>query len=315
MNGKLTVISTFSGCGGSSLGYKLAGFKELLAIDFDTNSIETFKLNFPEIPVWQKDITKVKAQEIIDFCKIKIGELDILDGSPPCQGFSTAGKRQVLDPRNELFKSFVYLIHELQPKVFIMENVQGQIKGKMKGLFKEILTTLKTENYKVKVKLMNTKFYQVPQSRPRLIYIGVRKDLIKEPSYPIPNMKIINVMEALKGVVNKTYAKEFTPNILELWNKMSPGEKGSKYKNGSYFNWIKISPNKPINTIAKKETGCLLHWKEKRFLTIEEAKRLCSFPDDFRFIGNYRQQWARLGNAVMPNFMKAIALNIKENIL
>lgn len=80
MNGNYIVISTFAGCGGSSLGYKWAGFKELLAIDFDNNAIETFKLNFPEVPCWQRDITKVKANEILDFCKIKKGELDILDG-------------------------------------------------------------------------------------------------------------------------------------------------------------------------------------------------------------------------------------------
>lgn len=316
MNGNPTVISTFSGCGGSSLGYKLAGFKELLAIDFDKNSVETFKLNFPEISVWQRDITEVKAQEILDFCNIKKGELDLLDGSPPCQGFSTAGRRKVLDPRNRLFESFVYLIHELQPKVFIMENVSGQIKGTMKGVFKEILTTLKKENYQVKVKLMNAKYYQVPQSRERLIYIGIRNDLNKEPIFPIPSLKTISVRESLKNVVNKTYAKDLTENILNLWDLLKRDETGDKYKGKNrYFNWTKINPNKPIRTIAKKEGGCLLHWREKRFLTIEEAKRLCSFPDDFQFIGNYRQQWARLGNAVMPNFMKAIALNIKENIL
>src|SRR3990167_2497045 len=98
-----TVISLFSGCGGSSLGYKLAGFKELLAIDFDKNSVETFKLNFPDVPIWQKDIKEVGSQEILDFCKIKKGELDILDGSTPCQGFSMAGSKRVGDDRNSLF--------------------------------------------------------------------------------------------------------------------------------------------------------------------------------------------------------------------
>jgi len=138
INGKPTVISTFSGCGGSSLGYKWAGFREFLAIDFDENSVETFKLNFPDIPVWQRDINDVKGGEIIKFCKINKGELDLLDGSPPCQGFSTAGKRRVNDPRNSLFESFVRLINDLQPKVFVMENVSGMIKGRMKGMFLEV---------------------------------------------------------------------------------------------------------------------------------------------------------------------------------
>lgn len=172
-----TLISTFAGCGGSSLGYKLAGYKELLAIDFEKNAVETFALNFPEVPVWQKDITKVTGKEILEFCKIKKGELDLFDGSPPCQGFSTAGKRKLTDTRNDLFKDFVRLIIDLQPKVFVMENVSGMMKGGYKGKFNEIVQTLKDTGYNVKVKLMNAMWYEVPQSRERLIFIGIKKDL------------------------------------------------------------------------------------------------------------------------------------------
>ena len=168
-----TVISTFAGGGGSSLGYHWAGFKELLAIDFDKNSCETLKANF-DFPVWERDIKKVTVKEILDFCKIKKGELDILDGSPPCQGFSTAGKRNLNDLRNDLFLDFVRLVEGLNPKVFLMENVSGMIKGGYKGKFNEILKTLKDTGYNVKVKLMNAMWYEVPQSRERLIFIGVR---------------------------------------------------------------------------------------------------------------------------------------------
>lgn len=174
-----TLISTFAGTGGSSLGYKWANYKKLLAIEWDKHAVECFKLNFPEVSIWQKDITKVTSQEILDFCKLQIGELDIFDGSPPCQGFSTAGKRQVTDTRNNLFKHYFRLIKEIQPKVFLMENVSGMIKGTMKGKFKEILTVLKSDNYEVKCKLMNSMYYNVPQSRQRLIFIGVRKDFLE----------------------------------------------------------------------------------------------------------------------------------------
>lgn len=173
---KYTVISTFAGCGGSSLGYKLSGFKELLAIDFNENAYETFKLNF-DCPVWLKDIKTVTSKEILTFCEINKNDLDVLDGSSPCQGFSTAGKRIVTDNRNDLFKEFVRLINELQPKVFVMENVSGMIKGTMKGMFKEIMTTLKKLNYQVKCKLMNAKYYNVPQSRQRVIFVGVLKKI------------------------------------------------------------------------------------------------------------------------------------------
>ena len=151
----VTVISLFCGCGGSSLGYKWAGYNELLAVDFEKNAVETFKLNFPEVPIWQKSVTDITGKEILDFCNIKKGELNVLDGSPPCQGFSTAGKRQVNDSRNDLFKDYVRLVNDLQPKVFIMENVSGMVKGKMKGCFIEIMKSLKSLNYQVKCKLLN----------------------------------------------------------------------------------------------------------------------------------------------------------------
>lgn len=318
-----TIISTFSGCGGSSLGYKLAGFKELLAIDFNQNSVDTFKLNFPEVPVWMRDITEVKAQEILDFCKIKPGELDILDGSPPCQGFSMSGKRRVMDPRNRLFESFTYLIKELQPKVFVMENVPGQVRGTMKGLFKEILASLKGLGYEVKVKIMNAKYYQVPQARQRLIYIGVRKDLNKVPSFPIPSDKVITVKEALEGLKDIGEAKEPNGKVAEMYYQIIPGQGmdvsfNRHFHKSSYFNVRKLSWYKPSFTVTKTfstSAAGLLHPKEFRFMTINEIKRLCSFPDSFQMTGSFTEQWNRLGNAVMPNMMKAIALNIKDNIL
>lgn len=324
MNGKPTVISTFAGCGGSSLGYKLAGFEELLAIDFDKNSVETFKLNFPEVLVWRKDIKEVLSQDILQECHLKVGELDVLDGSPPCQGFSTAGKRKVNDSRNELFIEFVRLIRELRPKVFVMENVSGQIKGTMKGLFKEIILELKSLDYQVKVKLMNAKYYQVPQSRERLIYIGVRSDLMVEPSFPEASNKIISVRQAFEQVNNTdTEIKYPTGRVAKLYHQINPGQGMDIVYNkifgvASYFNVRKLTFNKPSFTVTKtfaSGAAGLLHPEEFRFITIPEVKRLCSFPDDFQMTGSFKEQWARLGNSVMPNMMRAIALNIKENIL
>ncbi|MCU0289411.1 MAG: DNA (cytosine-5-)-methyltransferase, partial [Acidobacteria bacterium] len=198
MNGKYTIISLFAGGGGSSLGYKMAGFKELLAVEYDNNAIETLKINF-DFDVWKKDITEIKDGEILKRCNIKKGELDILDGSPPCQGFSMAGKRKINDLRNNLYKSYIKILLDLEPKVFVMENVSGLIKGKMKGRFNEILKELKSLNYKVKCKLMNAKYYNVPQSRERIIFIGVRNDINIEPCFPKENNKIITVKEILKN--------------------------------------------------------------------------------------------------------------------
>lgn len=313
-NLKPTVISIFAGCGGSSLGYKQAGFRELLAIDFNHNAVETFRLNFKDVPVWERNIRNVSGQEILDFCKLKQGELDVFDGSPPCQGFSMAGRRNVNDSRNDLFREFVRLIGELEPKIFIMENVSGMIRGKMKGRFIEITKLLKSLNYEVKCKLMNAKNYSVPQSRPRLIWIGVRKDLNIEPSFPTPSQKIITIREALTDLTI-TEKREIPGRavINKVLLKCNEGENARLYNDGNFFNWQRIDRNKVCPTITK--TACLFHWTENRYLTIQELKRLTTFPDDFQFIGSHREQWARIGNAVMPKFMDALACHIKENIL
>lgn len=95
-----SVISTFAGGGGSSLGYSMAGFHELLAVEWDDNAVATFKLNFPKVPIFHGDIAKLSVEKIFEMTGLKEGELDVFDGSPPCQGFSTAGKRVLDDPRN-----------------------------------------------------------------------------------------------------------------------------------------------------------------------------------------------------------------------
>ena len=172
-----TVISLFAGCGGSSLGYSMAGYRELLAVEWDDHSVATFKLNFPDVPVYHGDIAKLSVEECLRLAGIGPGELDVLDGSPPCQGFSTAGKRRMDDGRNTLFREYVRLLRGLRPKVLIMENVSGMVQGKMKLIFAEILKELKESGYHVSARLMNAMYYGVPQSRQRMIFVGVREDI------------------------------------------------------------------------------------------------------------------------------------------
>ena len=172
-----TVVSLFAGCGGSSLGYSMAGYRELLAVEWDEHAVETFKANFPDVPVWQGDIAELSTEKCLRLTGLRPGELDVLDGSPPCQGFSTAGRRKMDDGRNQLFQEYVRLLRGLRPKVLVMENVSGMVKGKMKLIFVEILKELKASGYKVSARLMNAMYFGVPQSRERMIFIGVREDL------------------------------------------------------------------------------------------------------------------------------------------
>lgn len=315
ISGRPTVISTFCGTGGSSLGYKWAGFHELLAVDFDAHAVECFKANFPEVPVWHKSVIDVTAKEILDFTGLKCGELDLLDGSPPCQGFSIAGKRVVSDPRNDLFSHYARLVNDLQPKVFVMENVGGMVKGSMKGKFIEIMSVLKTMNYNVKAKLMNAKYYGVPQSRERVIFIGVKKDLGKLPIYPNPSKQLITVSNAFSRIKNIGEIPAKTKTQSNVWADQTPPGKSHP----KHFSIKRLHPNKPSNTIPKSVTlngTCqILHPVHKRVLTINEVKSLCSFPEDWQLVGKFEQQWARLGNSVMPKFMQAIAETIKTEIL
>ena len=100
-----TVVSLFAGCGGSSLGYSMAGYRELLAVEWNDNAVETFRLNFPNVHVFHKDIVDLSVAQCLKMIELKAGELDVLDGSPPCQGFSTIGKRDFYDDRNQLYQN------------------------------------------------------------------------------------------------------------------------------------------------------------------------------------------------------------------
>ena len=155
----------------------MAGYRELLAVEWDDHAVETFKANFPDVPVFHGDIAKLSVEEALRITGLQPGELDVLDGSPPCQGFSTAGKRKMDDGRNQLSREYIRLLRGLQPKVLIMENVSGMVKGKMKLIFVEILKELKASGYHVSARLMNAMYYGVPQSRQRMIFVGVREDL------------------------------------------------------------------------------------------------------------------------------------------
>lgn len=223
ISGKPKVISTFAGFGGSSLGYKWAGYEELLAVEWNKLAAENFILNFPDVPVWVRDISTIESAEILKFCNIKKRELDVFDGSPPCQGFSSLGKHEVNDNRNNLFKEYIRLVKGLEPKVFIMENVSGMIKGKMKGIFIEIMVELKKLDYNVQCKLMNAMYYNVPQSRQRLIFMGVRKDLDLLPVFPEPSKDLISVKNALNGVIPKTFSTNKI-DYSELYSYLKPGK-------------------------------------------------------------------------------------------
>lgn len=305
-----TVISTFAGCGGSSLGYKLAGFRELLAVEWDNNAVETFRLNFPDVPVYHGDIGKLTGAECMKLAGIQRGELDVLDGSPPCQGFSTAGKRMFDDPRNSLFKEYARLLDELQPRAFVMENVTGMVKGYMKQAYLQIVKTLRDCGYRVKGEVLNAMYFNVPQSRERVIIIGVREDLGIEPSHPKPQTRPITVREAFRGLRGTGDCPGMSNQYKKYWQKAGPGGVVGKQETHRRLLWCRPS------FVLQKAAGYggVYHPSEPRPLSSAERKRIGSFPDDFRFTG-WNAAIERIGNSVPPNLMRAIAEHVLSNIL
>lgn len=311
-----TVVSLFSGCGGSSLGYQMAGGKILLAVEWEDNAAATYKINFPNTALYHGDVCQLTNKEIFKITGLKKGELDLLDGSPPCQGFSTSGKREFSDDRNQLFKQYIRILKALEPRTFIMENVSGMIKGKMKLIFKEILLELKECGYDVKASLLNAKNYGVPQSRERIIFLGVRKDIHKAINFPHGKTRITTAKEAIEGAECSTLL-EPNEKYISLMNKLKPGENLSKFKKGSFFSYGRLWKDRPSQTLTKSVSYgkvSLWHFNEPRNISIEEAKRLQSFPDDFKLIGSYQDQWARIGNSVPPLLSMALATQLKKEV-
>lgn len=189
-------ISLFAGGGGSSMGYKANGADVRLAVEWEAYPAAAYRLNFPETPMHEGDVAQLTVAQACELARVQPGELDVLDGSPPCQGFSTAGKREIDDPRNSLFREFVRLLRGLRPRAFVMENVSGMVKGTMRWVFRRILEELRGSGYEVRARLMNAKWYGVPQSRSRVIILGIRNDLSRIPTHPTERTRPPTIADA-----------------------------------------------------------------------------------------------------------------------
>ena len=311
-----SVISTFAGCGGSSLGYSMAGFRELLAVELDDNAVAIFKLNFPDVPVYHNDIAKLSVSQCLEMTGLQPGVLDVLDGSPPCQGFSTLGKHSFNDDRNQLFREYMRLLRGLKPKVLVMENVSGLAEGRMRPIFAEILRELKASGYQVSARLLNAMYFGVSQSRQRIIFIGVREDLGIAPSHPVAETMPVMVGEAWKGL-----PKDQDQKIGHCWTEVKNGSKtytnllkarpGDKIGN---YGWVtRLKFNAVSGTIPT--SGWHFHPEELRRISMREGARLSSFCDEFDFGDNWRLGRRYIGNSVPPLMMRAIAKHIRCKIL
>lgn len=171
---KYKVLDLFCGCGGISEGYRLAGFEIVGGIDFNEYATITFKHNFPKAKVHNIDIATFTNKEIEE----EYGDVDVIVGGPPCQGFSSANRwqKEMEDPRNKLFFEYIRFVQKIHPKVIMIENVRGLLTRDNCYAINRIQDILGAEEYNISYKVLDASDYGVPQNRKRAIIVGVRKD-------------------------------------------------------------------------------------------------------------------------------------------
>jgi DNA (cytosine-5)-methyltransferase 1 len=334
------VVSLFAGGGGSSTGYRLAGGKVLAINEFIPAAQESYAKNYPDTYIFKQDVRLLTGQDILNKLSLKKGELDILDGSPPCSSFSTAGLREKgwgkekkysdsSQRTDDLFFEFSRILKEVQPKVFICENVKGITMGAAANLLgseqidlfgeckNTIYHTLCDAGYKVRYKVLDASDYCVPQARERTIFIGIRNDIDKEISYPKKLKEKITVEEAIKDLIPDEF-NTLSEMQLEIYDFQKYGE--SMFECGKRIGRKiggttrhKSHKTKPSNTITTSPE--IWHYEQKRTLAINELIVLSSFPSDYYLGKTFSKKWERLGRAVPPLLMCAIAKHIYKTIL
>ncbi len=327
----LKVFSTFACGGGSSMGYKLAGYDVIGANDIDPKMRRNYEANlhprlFIEAPVAELLEAELPAE---------LFDLDVLDGSPPCSTFSTSGRRdkdwgrekffregqaaQVLD---DLFFDFIALAARLQPKVVIAENVKGLILGKARGYVRLIFDQLRAAGYVPQIFLVNAAYCGVPQRRERVFVTAIRKDLAER----VPPLRIvtasstISLTEAFADLCTtedeKRYIDPGDP-AFRYWHATAPGRRFLDVvevmeKRKSLWDHRKVHPKQPAWTITS--SGGTYHWSEPRVLTNRELIRAGSFPDDYAFSSRSLVKYL-IGMSVPPRMMEVVASAVRDQWL
>jgi len=285
-----TVISTFAGGGGSSTGYRLSGGKILCVNEFVQSAVDTYGANYPNTPILDDDIKKLTGEDFLRVAQIQKGELDILDGSPPCSAFSVAGKREKgwdktkkysdgkeVENIEDLFFEYIRIANDIQPKVIIGENVAGIMMGEAIKKYNEIINEFEKCGYEAIGKVMNAADFGTPQARKRCFFVAVRNDVMEkvglnfmtmestlypEPYGPQPTLKdaigdlendrteVQMLLDFVQGSFQKKWI-ELLPFSPDKHRKPSDPEFIDINPKQSMFNMIRPAPNLPCPTVTQ----------------------------------------------------------------
>lgn len=336
---KPTAIDLFSGCGGTTCGLVDAGFQVLSAVEIDPKAQETYKLNHPDVLLFEHDIRMVSPVAMLAALGIKVGDLDLLAGCPPCQGFSRLRTKNqatsIYDERNDLVTNFLDFVEVMKPKTVMLENVPALAKD---SRFEKLNNQLKALGYLTIVHILDAADYDVPQRRKRLILLASK---VHAPSIAPKSKRRLTVRDAFKevGAPSKTSDKlhalgeNRTSEIRDLIARI-PKNGGSRRDLGhehqldchkrmdgfhdvyGRMSWDDVSPT-ITSGCHNPSKGRFLHPSFNRTITLREAAILQGFPKDYKFnVAHGKSSIAlMIGNALPPPFISAHAKNLREGVL
>lgn len=322
----LSMIDCFAGAGGMSLGLRRAGFEPLFAFDWSAAAVSTYRANIdPSAEIL--DVRKVDGRTLTQLANLPPHQrLDLLTGGPPCQGFSRQRRGADVDPRNDLVFEFERLVREVQPRSFLMENVAAILAPRGAAIFSELVTRFQRLGYRVHYAVLDAADYGVPQHRKRMFMVGFHPSVTQAFEFPAAEMPMRTVRQAFAGLgppaaqgaipnhdpdnisdlnrlrishVPEGGGRDDIPTSLRLaCHAVSTAKAGHRGVYGRLW-W-----DRPAGTITTKcnsfTRGRFAHPTENRNITMREAARLQSFPDDFSFLGGKVDVAHQIGNAVPP---------------
>lgn len=339
----MKIIDLFCGIGGLSLGFEQAGFEVVSAIDMWKDAIITYNHNR------KNKIAKVETVEEFNETELPIlvknQKINGIIGGPPCQGFSTVGKREVDDPRNKMYLEFYKAVKITMPDFFVIENVRGMLTLNNGAFVHDLIERFGPTGlgYNISYKLINAADFGIPQNRYRVFYVGVKN---KEFTFPEPfNYKLTakdgisdlegsdnehygsepqnEYQKSMRGNCKKPINQDYTNHTQQTVDIVNQVPDGGNVKNLPKEIWNvrkynkafeRMGTFKPSNTIDTGHRN-YFHYAEPRIPTVRESARIQSFPDFFEIIGTRGSQYKQVGNAVPPMLAKIIAEQIKKLLL
>lgn len=302
--GANTVVSLFAGAGGLDMGFENRGFKVLWANDVNHDACETHKL-WSSATVVEGDIGSVDFSTIPD--------ADVILGGFPCQGFSLAGPRKIDDSRNSLYRYFVKLVEEKQPKVFVAENVKGILTLGNGQIIDAIVHDFASKGYKVTYRLVNAADYGVPQDRLRVIITGIRNDINDDFVMPEPLSVRVTLKDALSSLPNpkkdEICEAPYSSRYMSRNRKRGWGE--VSYTIPAMAKQVALYPGSPDMIKIHQDL-----WKfgkgPTRRLSYKEAAAIQTFPEGMDFCGDLTSKYKQIGNAVPVKLAEVVANEVKR---